>query len=506
MDERPEQQTGAQPEEPRAFSINMGGDQPPQVQPQPSTPSPYAPPPLTPAPQTFTAPPSQSAPMYPGAPQATPPTPEPTMSSLVVLSPPVKKERGALGRPFPLPLSLLIALGSVVLLAAVFGARVLLGGDWAEGAAAASVVALSLAAVTFLTALLRVAAGRRSLGFALLTFLLLVVLVGSGVAGLASGGALHLAQAKSLEQSGQWGPAIREYGLAGQKGPNAPDIARLQNAWGEQLLQQHNYSTALGHFQTVLDDYQDSGSQVARAQKNQFLAYAAWMKSDSTHVTYQDAIAVFANYASDPGCDSTCQATLAEVAPQAYYLYGMQLLQQKRFKLAITEFGKIGTQYGSSAFAKQAHSQSAVAYLAYGKQLIDNRNCTEAVTSYKTLVASYKDTPEAATAQAALNAPQDVTGIFDSPPTNPLPTVQLSRHINVGAFYFSSEYTTSVDAKTGAFTVKSVAQGTYYLTASRPVSGGIDYYWWTDNTTGQYYSFTVTPLCPMSLGTFQFSK
>lgn len=496
MDERPDQR-----DQPTPSSTNTGGNQP--------APSVNAPPPLTPYPQTFPTLPGQDAPTYPTAPGYPLPYGMTTYGQQAPLDPShmpaMKKEKGRLGRPFPLPLSLFLAFGCVVLLALVAGARVLFGGDWAEAAAAAGVVALAVAVVTLLTALLRVAAGRRSLGFALLTLLLLVVLLGSGVAGLISSTPLHLAQAKALETSGQWSDAIREYNQAGQKGPNAPDIARLQNTWGEQLLKQDNYRGALTHFQTVLDDYQQSGSEVARARKNQFLAYATWMKSDAAHVPYAEAIAVFANYPSSPECDSACLATAAEVAPQAYYLYGMQLVQQKRYQLAITEFGKLATQYGSSPYAKQAHAPAATAYLAYGKQQIANQNCSGAVTTYQTLVANYKDTPEATTAQAALKAPQDVTGFITNAPSNPLPTVHLSKRMNWNTFFFSNEYSTSIDPKTGAFTFKQVAQGKYYVTTSRRIPGAIDYVTWTDASNG-FFSFTVTPLCTMQLGTFDYSK
>jgi tetratricopeptide (TPR) repeat protein len=368
-------------------------------------------------------------------------------------------------------------------------------------------VALALAVVFGLIALLRAAVGRRSLSFALLTIVLVAVLAVSGVVGLVGSAPLHLAQAQAMEKSGQWAVAIREYGLSGQKGPDAPDIARVQNAWGEQLLQRGDYQGALTHFQTVLDDYQESGDAVQRAQMGQFQAYAAWMKKDANGVPYRDAITAFANFGSSPDCDSACKTTLADVTPEAYYLYGAQLLQQKRYQLAITEFTKLESQYASSAYASQGHAKAATAYLAYGQEQISQEQnsgqpCSGAISTYTTLVTNYKDTPEAKTAQNALNAPQDVTGFITNPPTNPAPTVHLSKHMNWSVVYFSNEYSTSVDPKTGKFTFKLVAQGTYYLSMTHPSSGGgIDYYAWPlDNNPGSFFSFPVMPLCPMQLG------
>ncbi len=526
--EQQEQQASAQRDDAAAFSLKLGAGQPeqgatpptaPPSQPSPSSqPLASPPPPLTPAPVTPTpqfAPyplPAANAPTsQPGSPMAqiaqTPMQPQ-TPGAMYVLTPPPARKRGPLGRPFPLPLVALIVLACAALLAIVFGARVLvLHGDWSEGAAAAGVVALALAVIAALVALLRVAAGRRTLGFALLTVALLVALTGAGVAGLAGNGSLHSVQAQAMEKNGQWSVAIHEYQLTGQKAPNAPDIARVYDAWGEQALKQGDYRGALTRFQTVLDDYDESGVAVPRAQKGQFNTYVAWLKNDPSHLPYHEAIIVFTNYAANTGCDSACQTTLAAVAPQAHFLYGEQLLTQKQYAPAITEFGKVTTQYGSSAYAKQAHAKAAQAYYAYGQQQISNQNCDSAATLYQTLAKSYKDTPEGVKAQTALDAPQDVTGYIANGPTNPAPTIHLSKHINVNAFFFSDEYSTSMDPRSGQFTFKHVAQGTYYLTTSRPVPGGTEYAWWYDATDpSAYFSFTVTPLCTLNLGAFTYFK
>jgi len=514
MDERPNEQSD-QPAERAQPASGAPAYVPPPLTPAPPIPStPSAPIPSGPIPP-YPAIPSGPGPQYPSGygytqmPPLPPMPPQPSTSGrLAAISARVpERSRGPLGKPFPFSISLLVVVGSIILLALVFGVRVLLlGGDWADGAVAGGMVALALAAVFGLIALLRAAVGRRSLSFALLTIVLVAGLAASGVVGLVGSTPLHLVQAQAMEKSGQWGVAIREYSLSGQKGPDAPDIARVQNTWGEQLLQRGDYQGALTHFQTVLDDYQESGDAVQQAQLGQFQAYAAWMKQDASSVPYRDAITAFANFGSSPDCNSDCQATLADVAPQAYYLYGAQLLQQKRYQLAITEFTKLESQYASSSYASQGHAKAATAYLAYGQQQISGQQCAGAVSSYKTIVTSYKDTPEAKTAQNALNAPQDVTGFITSAPTKPSPTVHLSKHISFNTFYFSDEYSTSLNATTGGYTFKLVAQGTYYITTSRPVSGGIEYEAWTDSATNAYYSITVGPLCPVQVQTVNYNK
>lgn len=527
------QQHEAQRDDAAAFSLKLGGDQPqpgeapPASQPsqplrpsypsqpsqplypsQPSHPLAGAPPPLTPTPATPSQPLAPQFAPYPLATwsTATPSQPQAAgvMQSPPPTPPPAPRKRGPLGRPFPLPLSALIVLGCAALLAGAFGARVMiLHGDWSEGAAAVGIVALALAIIVALGALLRVAAGRRTIGFGLLTIALLVALTGAGVAGLAGNDSLHGVQAQTLEKNGQWSLAIHEYQLAGQKAPNAPDIARVYDAWGEQALKQGDFQGALTHFQTVLDDYDESGAAVPRAEKGQFNTYVAWLRKDPDHLPYHEAIVVFTNYMGNAGCDSACQATLAEVAPQAHFLYGEQLLLQKQYAGAITEFGKVTSQYKSSPYAKQAHTRAAQAYYAYGQQQISNQNCGDAVTLYQTLTKDYKDTPEASKAQTALDAPQDVTGYIKNAPTNPSPTAHLSKRMNFNAFFFSDEYATSLDPKSGQFTFKRVAQGTYYLSTSRPVAGGIDYVaWWADSAHTSYFSFVVGPLCTVDLGTF----
>lgn len=433
-----------------------------------------------------------------------PSTPYPSQPPIAPIPPVTPVARGPLGRPFSAPQSLLVVLGSAVILALVFAVRVvLLGGDWSDGALAVGIAALALAAVTIVVTLMRVAAGRRSVVFALLSLVLLVALAVTGAAGLIASPSLHQVQAQVLEQNGQWGAAIREYTLIGEKGPNAPDIARVETAWGEQLLAQHNYHGALQHFQTVLDDYSKSGDAVTRAMKGQVLAYAAWLQNDPTTVPYRDAIDALANYTPGSDCASDCQAALAQAAAQAYYLYGVQLMSQKQYSKAIAEFTKLIANYGSSTYAKQAHGKTATALFAYGQQQISSQDCTGAVSSYSTLVSTYKDTPEASRARAALDAPQNVTGFIANAPTNPSPDVHLSKHMDFNAFFFSDEYTTTLDPKTGAFTFKNVSQGTYFLSTSRPVAGGVDYgAWWADSSHTAFFSFAVTPLCPTQLGTF----
>ena len=238
MDERPNEQSD-QPAQPTGPASGAPADVPPPLTPAPPIPAtPSAPIPSGPIPP-YPANPSGPGPQYLsgyGYTQMPPLPPAPPQMSASerlsgISSRIPERSRGPLGKPFPFSVSLLVVVGSIVLLALVFGVRVLLlGGDWADGAVAVGMVALALAAVFGLIALLRAAVGRRSLSFALLTIVLVAGLAASGAVGLVGSSPLHLVQAQAMEKSGQWSVAIREYSLSGQKGPNAPDIARVQNA------------------------------------------------------------------------------------------------------------------------------------------------------------------------------------------------------------------------------------------------------------------------------------
>ncbi|MGH2516784.1 MAG: hypothetical protein ACRDHP_14115, partial [Ktedonobacterales bacterium] len=209
-------------------------------------------------------PPSYSA--YPGIPsQAFPPS-----MTLPGLQPP-SRQRSPLARRFPFWLSLLLTVGTIVAAALVYvGNEVVLHGDWSSGARAAGIAALALAGATLLLLVVRLSMGRRGISTILLSLLLALVLAAGGAGGLAYANPLHGIQAQKLEQSGDWSGAIYEYELGGENAPNAVDVARVYDEWGEQTLQQKDYKSAAARFVMVITQYGQSGAPVDRAQTDLF--------------------------------------------------------------------------------------------------------------------------------------------------------------------------------------------------------------------------------------------
>jgi hypothetical protein len=421
--------------------------------------------------------------------------------------PPTPRGPNPLAKPFPLWLSALILAGSLVTVAlvyfiAVLGARA----DWSGGAQAAGTVALLLSGAALIGLLVRVAVGRRAGSTIALGALLIIILAAAGGVSLATAPSLHAVQARQLEGSGQWQAAIAEFARSGEAQPDAPDIARVYVEWGEQLTAGHLYQQAIARFTTATTDYAESGDDLqSRAHTDIFTAYKQWIISNAGDVPYKDAIAALVAYRASADCDAACQQDEAAVEAQAHYQYGLQLEQQSQLADAIAQLETVQNQFKSSQFAAQAHTEAAKALLAYGQKQFGT-SCLDAISLYRKLASRYADTPEGKQAQSALAKPQDVHLTLTRFPTNPTPTAHLSKHMNFDAFYFSNEYTALVDPSTGDVTFRNVAQGTYFLSTSRPVAGGIEYVtWYADSSRTSNFSFPVGPLCPVDLGQFRYS-
>lgn len=442
-------------------------------------------------------------PTYPAYP-AYPGNEVPAFASSLPFAPslPLRPARySRLERAFPFWLSLLLTVGALLVTAAVYVADVAVAhADWSNGARAAGITAFALAGATLLLLVVRLSLGRRATSTILLSLLLAVLLMCGGVGGLAFANPLHSYQAQSLERSGDWSGAIYEYGLTGESAPNAPDIARVYDEWGEQLLQQKSYKPAAMRFMTVITEYGQSGAAVGRAQTDLFNTYLAWVPTNDPTLPYSDAIATIVAYRSGPQCDAACQTNARAVEAQARYQYGSQLLAQHQYTAAIQQLEMVQTQFASSPYAKPAHLAAAQAYYALGQQQLQSA-CSDAIPTYQKLAKQYADTPEGARAKAALSAPQSVVGNI-SGFTDPTRIVYLSRSVNPSAFYFSQDYRTSVDGQ-GNFTFRGVAQGKYNLSAASYVSGSyIIYPYWSDGQN--LYSVQVGPLCPTQIGRLTF--
>ena len=402
-----------------------------------------------------------------------------------------------------------IAVGVTLAPGAAFLTRTLFQrGDWSDGMLAVALAAVLLAAVTLLVGIVRALLGRRSRWTLVQTGLLLVTLLAVAVGSFTTAPSLHATQAQVALRQGQWSEAIEEFALSGERAPNAPGIAGAYVAWGEQLLAQRRYASAVEKFSAVTTTYLQSGREVVtRAWRDLYRAYSQWMRADASHVGYggeTGALAIFQAYMSDPTCDASCQAQLPAMIAEAHYQYGQQLAGIQRYAEAIAQFEAVTRQYASSAYAGQAHAAAAQAYFAYGQQQVAARACSGAVATYKTLVAHYDDAPEAARAKDALAAPQPVSGTLSGLPTNPTPMVALSSHVTTAGFIFSNDYTATPDA-TGSFALPGVAQGDYNLSTRRELNGTVSYTYYHD-AKGNVYTVHVGPLCPVELGVIAYSS
>ena len=408
-----------------------------------------------------------------------------------------------IAQPFPFWLTAIIGGASLLLLVVAFLIGSLVGGqDWAASAFVTGIVAamLALGAVALFVA--RVAAGRRASTTIALGVVGIVLLVSVALGGLAGSAPIHGLQAHALEGSGSWSAAIHEYALSGEHAPNAPSVARVYDEWGESLLQQRSFSSAVDRFNTVINTYADSGSAaVNRANLGLLNTYGAWVVAGTGNVPYATAIAFFESYAGGSACDATCQTRAHAFEAQGRFQYGQQLASQGLYQGAITQFEAIQSQFPSSAYAPQAHTAAAKAYLAMGQQQINSDNCgTNAVSTYQTLAKKYADTPEGKQAQAALKAPVTVTGHIGGPyPRNPTLTGMLSTHIDPNNFVYSAEYTAPIDNGTGAFAFRNVKQGTYNFSTRVSLPGVTEYVSWKTTDTNDYYFVHVGPLCTVAL-------
>lgn len=414
---------------------------------------------------------------------------------------------GFLARPFGAVIAALVAVCCFALIGITYSVTVLTGADWTRGAQGAADVAFALALLALAAGALRYYApfGRRAFGVLGLALLLGILLAGTGAAGLTVAPGLHRTQARVLEQSGRYKAAISEYALAGDTAPNAPDTARAYDEWAASLLRQKQYPAALSRYLLVTSTYPGTGDPYHQAEAGVFATYTAWIGANGAGVPYSDAIAYIQSYSASPTCDATCQSTAAAILPQAAYQFGMQLIAAGQYAEAIKQLAEVKAQYPQSQYATQTHTAAAVAYLDLGQQQLPTA-CGAAVKSYQTLAKQYADTPQGAQAKQALAAPQPVTGTISHVPSNPTPTIYLSRTVNYAGYgySFSNDLHTGVDTQSGAFSFASVPVGTYFLSAVRDTGAGTQTVWW-NASNGSIYTVNVSPLCGAHLPTLSYT-
>lgn len=501
----------------------------PAPQPDPFQPDPFSPDPSQPNPYLPNMLHASSAPLFP-------PQPDGSSSGInwfaqttgkmrAVRAATVERGQSLLADPFPRWFSAGVVAAMAVVLGVVYLAQErALGGDWSAGALAVGIAALLLAALTLAALFVRLGLGRRGASMLALSMALVVVLAGGGTAALAAVTPLHAAQAKQFERNQDWVAAVNEYSLLGEAAPTSPNIARIYDEWGEQLLAQGSYAQAIERFRIVLAEFKQSGAPVDRATTDVYQTYGAWLKAGGSGIPFPEAIAVFAAEQTNAACDATCKTTAAADEAQSHYLYGAQLAKAKTWPDAIAQFELVQLKFASSAFAKQAHTAAATALLAYGSAKLNSGtafynvdytsssatpDCKDALAQYNKLTGSYADTPEGAKATQALAAAGIVTGTLTGFPTNPAPSVYLSRNALPSANYYSNDYTAATfDAKTGIFVFKGVAQlgavDGYYLNFFWQSGLTVEYEINRD-TAGNLIVNHVGPLCPVQLGKIPYN-
>ena len=430
-------------------------------------------------------------PSYPGYPTYPGGYPQP--------APPAPVKDNALTHPFSVGKMVAVAGGSVALIAIAYVASVLgAKKDWAGGAQIAGFVAIALAVVAVIGLVARIAAGRRASSTIGLGALLAVLLAVVGASGITFAAPLHRAQAHSQESSGQWSAAIGEYQKAGEAAPNAPDIARVYDEWGEQLLKNQSYKEALVQFNVVTTQYGQSAEGVARANTDIFDAYSAWVKANKSDTPYADALGFFQTYGSSSACSSACQTNVQAIAAQAHFQFGQQYLAQQDYPDAISQFETVTSQFAQSSFAGQAHAAAAQALLSYGAQLKSSA-CSNALPIYQKLASAYADTTQGQQAKHDLAAPVPVTGQFSGNEPAPITEAILAKTVNQSTGYQSNDYQASVDGS-GKFAFGSVAQGTYNVL---DMAGGNLYI--VTNASGGNFTVTVGQLCSPDPVTIHFA-
>jgi tetratricopeptide (TPR) repeat protein len=424
--------------------------------------------------------------------------------------------RPVLAEPFPRNLVLGVGIAPfVALLVGFILQAVLAGGDWSHGGLAAGVDALLLAGAVAAGSGVRYWVGRRSAAYVKLASALVLGLVIMGAGSLALSHLLHYIQGQAAERTGAYALAVTQYKLYGEVAPNAPDVARADTEWGEQLIGQKHYAAASRALSEALAANPKDTALMARASKDLYNVYSTWLSGGGVGMPYGDAATFFASYRTSSACDASCQTTAGNFEAQTRLLAGAQLAAVGNFAQAVIEFDTIQAQFPNTDSAAQAHTTGAKVYLAYGQQLLSDPNtCKGAVSgsqtlaqqyqtlivTFQTLTSKYGDTPEGQQGVKLMAAPQPVNGTLTGyPSAAPTPSIHLSKTVNQSTLYFSNNYNSAVDAKSGAFGFSSVTPGDYNLHTERDLGYKVEIHI-IHSASGNLYNIHVGALCPLNLG------
>ncbi len=323
--------------------------------------------------------------------------------------------------------------------------------DWADSAWITAFVALAGAGIILVAGIVMLALRRFQWLTLGLSALLLAALIASGVLALTNQPAIHRLQARVLESNQQWQASIREYGLAGEQTPNAPNIARVELEWGGRLLEQKKYQGAIDQFYQAIRDDESSAAINDRSLLDIYTAYKAWFATHASNVPNLGAAHFFESYLALPACQELCKLEAKEFASQAFYADG-------------------------------------AAFQALG-------GCSAAANDYQHVVDTYPETLSAQKAAVALAAPVTYTVIVARLPNPQGLHAWLSKTIAPYQpdyiSYFSKEYAAVLDAS-GTAVFHNVVPGNYNFMVLLP-DGELDT--WRYISPFNPYTEVVSPLC-----------
>ena len=346
---------------------------------------------------------------------------------------------------------------ALIAVAVTFGVGVFaLHKDWADSAWITAFVALVGAAAILITAIVILALRRFQWLTLGLSALLLVALSASGVLALTGQQTIHRLQARALESNQQWQASIREYELAGDQKPDAPNVARVELEWGEQLLQQKNYHDAIDLFSQATKDDESSAAVNDRSLNDLYAAYKAWFVTHASDVPNLEVAHFFETYVGLPGCLEICKLEAKELASQAFYADG------------------------SAALAQNV--------------------CPVAANDYQHLVDTYPDTLSAQKAAVAMAAPVTFTAVIVNLPKQYAGYIaHISSHVSPeelqNVHNLSRDYAAALDANAQAI-FRNVRPGKYNFSFDFPPGAKyVFWYWWGRDQPFDPYSAIVSPLC-----------
>ena len=406
-------------------------------------------------------------------------------------------------------------IGSIVLVAVLLIALQLTGSDWAAGAMRVGIVASILALIILLFTAVRLIVGMVTksnsvhwirLVSAVLVILLLLLI---SLVGLTQQSTIHNLQGHSWEGQQLWQSAINQYQLSGEGAPTSENIARVYNLWGEQFTSHQQFEEALAKYNIVLTYYGSASTGIARAQSDSISTYIAWGQQASQQHDYTAATNHFDTLLKLPYCAAACQSQANALDATAYYNLAESQLAASNYSDAVNNFHIVVTRFANSTEASKLHEDYAKALFGEGKQKLNGALCSTAIPTYQQLSSQFGDTPEGQQATSALKANQPVKGHFitavpNDPALSPIATLIKGLNHSMSDSQFFQLLSISPTAKiqsNGDFLFSPLPQGTYGLAWGTNNSDGDQHFQYRYNPDGSSsYVANVGPLCPYDFG------